>query len=121
KPRAQPTGPRTMGFANGITVTQSSVGTTRAINCDWMNGAPIGVSVTGSSSGTFAAQVQYTLDDVMLVASSLVSWIPDPNANLPANSSVIFTYTQPLAAIRLNITATSSSVVTFKVTQGSWL
>lgn len=99
------------------TVTLSSVGTTSIINLDWMSGKPVGVSVTGSSSGTFAYTLQYTLDDVMMVSSP--SWISDPNATaLTSNSSGIYLYEQPLAAIRLNSTAISSAELTLKVNQG---
>jgi hypothetical protein len=116
-----------MAFANTVTVTLSSaVTTSRAINLDWMNGAPVGVSVTGSSSGASAMvySIQYTLDDLMQTASSVVSWITDPNATqLTSNSSGIFTYTAPLAGIRITSSTANSSnnVTTMKVTQGSWL
>jgi hypothetical protein len=104
------------------TVTLSSVGNTGPINLDWRNGAFTGVSVTGSSSGTFAYSVQYTLDDLMQIASSLVSWINDPNATaLSSNSSGVYLYQQPLAGIRLASTALSSAALTMKVVQGSWL
>jgi hypothetical protein len=99
------------------TVTISSVGNSAAVNLDWTSGKPVGVAVTGSSSGTFTYTVQYTLDDVMQVASP--SWIADPNATaLTSNSSGIYLYQQPLAAIRLNCGAISSAVLTMKVVQG---
>jgi hypothetical protein len=105
-----------------VTVTVSSVGTSRAVNLDWRNGAFTAVTVTGSSSGTFAYSVQYVLDDLMQTASSLVSWISDPNATaLTSNSTGAFLYQQPIAGIRLNSTALSSAVLTAKVVQGSWL
>jgi hypothetical protein len=116
-----------MGFANTITVLlSSSVTTSRAVNLDWMNGSPTAVSVTASSSGASALvySIQYTLDDVMQTASSLVSWITDPNATaLTSASSGIYLYSQPLAAIRITSTTanTSSNITTMKVTQGSWL
>jgi hypothetical protein len=104
------------------TVTLSSVGNTGPINLDWRNAAFTGVSVTGSSSGTFAYTIQTTLDDIMQVASSVVSWISDPNATaLTSNSSGVYLYQQPLAGIRLASTALSSAVLTMKITQGSWL
>jgi hypothetical protein len=105
-----------------VTVTVSSVGTSRAVNLDWRNGAFTAVSVTGSSSGSFSFSVQYSLDDLMLTPASAVSWITDPGAtSLTSNSSGAFLYQQPLAGIRLNSTALSSAVLTMKVTQGSWL
>jgi len=111
-----------MGFANTITVTLSSVGTSRAVNCNWTNGTPIAVLVLGASANT-TATLQYTLDDVMQTASSLVSWISDPNFTAAtSNTSVAYTYSQPLAAIRLNSSAASgNSPLTMKVTQGSFL
>ena len=105
-----------------VTVVQSSVGTSRGINLDWMNSAPVTAAVTGSSSGTFTYGIQYCLDDLMQTAAANVSWITDPNANgLTANSSVAFLYQAPIAGIRVNVTALSSAVVTLKVNQGAWL
>ena len=111
-----------MGFANTISVTLSSVGTSRPINLDWQNGAPVAVLVLGASAST-PVSIQYTLDDVMQTASSLVTWISDPNYTAAtSNTSVAYSYTQPLAAIRLNSSASSGlSPLTMKVTQGSWL
>jgi hypothetical protein len=104
------------------TVNLSSVGNTGPINLDWRNAGFTGVSVTGSSSGTFAYTIQTTLDDLMLTPASQVSWISDPNATaLTSNSSGIYLYQQPLAGIRLASTALSSAVLTMKITQGSWL
>ena len=105
-----------------VTVTVSSVGTSRAVNLDWRNGGFTAVSVTGSSSGAFAYTVQYALDDIMQTPAANVSWISDPNATaLTSNSSGAFLYQQPLTGIRLNSTALSSAVLTMKITQGSWL
>jgi hypothetical protein len=111
-----------MGFANTITVTLSSVGTSRAINLDWMDGSPTAVLVLGASANT-TATIQYALDDIMLTPSSAVAWISDPNSTAAtSNTSVAFTYAQPLTAIRLNSSAASGlSPLTMKVTQGSWL
>ena len=112
-----------MGFANTVTVVASAAGVpSRAVNLDWMNGTPVGVMVTSTATaGSFAYTVQTTLNDLMFTASSLVNWISDPNATaLTSNSSGIFTYTAPLAGIRLNSTTTPANV-TMTVTQGSWL
>ena len=111
-----------MAFANTITVTLSSIGTSRAVNLDWMNGAPVAVLVLGASAST-PATIQYTLDDIMQTASSLVTWISDPSFTAAtSNTSVAYNYTQPLAAIRLNSSASSGlSPLTLKVTEGSLL
>jgi hypothetical protein len=111
-----------VAFANTISVTLSSVGQSRPIALDWMNGAPVAVLVLGASAST-PVSIQYTLDDVMQTPSSAVVWISDPNFTAAtSNTSVAYTYTQPLAAIRLNSSASSGlSPLTLKVTQGSFL
>jgi hypothetical protein len=111
-----------MGFAAPVSVTLSSVGVSRAVNTDWMNGAPIAVLVLGASANT-PATIQMTLDDVMMTPSSNVVWINDPNFTAATSgTSTVYTYSQPLAAIRLNSTASSGlSPLTLKVTQGSFL
>jgi hypothetical protein len=111
-----------MGFANTVTITLSSVGQSRSLALDWMNGSPTAVLVLGASANT-TATIQYCLDDIMQTPSSLVQWISDPNFTAAtSNTSVAYSYTQPLAAIRLNSSASSGlSTLTMKVTQGSWL
>jgi hypothetical protein len=102
-----------------VLVTLSSVGQSRAVNLDWMSGKRTSVSVTGSSSGTFAYSIQYALDDIQVTTPSAVSWITDPNATaLTSNSSIAFVYAQPLSAVRLNSTALSSAALTMRVLQG---
>jgi hypothetical protein len=81
-----------MGFANTISVTLSSVGTSRPVALDWMNGTPTAVLVLGASTGT-TATIQYSLDDVMQTPSSAVTWISDPNFTAAtSNTSVAYTY-----------------------------
>jgi hypothetical protein len=109
-----------MGFAAPVTVTLSSVGTSRPINTDWMNSAPIGVLVLGTSGGGVAT-ILMTLDDVMMTPSSAVVWISDPNFTAAtSNTSVVYLYQQPLAAIRLNSSTSGTVPLTLKVTEGSW-
>jgi hypothetical protein len=103
-----------------VTVTLSSVGNTRSIDLDYLKGDFTGVTVTGSSSGTFAYTVQITLDDVVNTPAASVSWVNDPGATaLTSNSSGVFLYQQPLAGIRLVSTAFTGAVLTMKVSQGS--
>jgi hypothetical protein len=111
-----------MGTPYTVTVTLSSVGTSRPVNLDYMNGTPTAVLVLGASTGT-TATLQYSLDDIMQTPSSLVTWISDPNFTAAtSNTSVAYSYAQPLAAIRLNSsTASGLSPLTLKVTQGSFL
>jgi hypothetical protein len=111
-----------MGFANTVTVTLSSVGTSRPVGLDWMNGTPTAVLVLGASTGT-TATIQYSLDDIMQTPAANVVWISDPNFTAAtSNTGVAYTYAQPLAAIRLNSsTASGSSPLTMKISQGSFL
>src|SRR3974377_1053769 len=111
-----------MGFANTITVTLSSVGVSGALNLDWINGSPVGVLVNSTATtGTFAYTFQYCLDDLQQPAAANVLWVNDPNATaLTSNSSGVYTYTAPLAGIRLS-SSTTPAAITMKVTKGSWL
>jgi hypothetical protein len=78
--------------------------------------------VLGASTGT-TATLQLSLDDIMMTPSSNVVWINDPNFTAATSgTSTVFTYSAPLAAIRINSsTASGLSPLTLKVTQGSWL
>jgi hypothetical protein len=81
-----------MAFANTITVTLSSVGTSRPIALDWMNGSPVGVLVLGASTGTVAT-IQMTLDDVMQTPAASVQWINEPNFTAATSAtSAVYTY-----------------------------
>lgn len=114
-----------MGFANKVTVSVSSSAAqaSRAVNLDWMNGAPVAVQITSTAAaGSFVYSVQYTLYDIMQTPAAAVIWSSDPNATaLTSNSSGILLYTQPLAGIRLNSSTVPPSPITMTVTQGSWL
>jgi hypothetical protein len=118
-----PTNTERVRFANNVVVSLSSLGTSRVVSLDWMNGAPVGVQVTSTATtGTFVYTVQLTLNDIMMTPAAAVNWINDPNATtLTSNSSGIFVYTQPLAGIRLNSSTAPPSPITMVVTQGSWL
>jgi len=111
-----------MGFANTITVTLSSVGQSRAILLDYMNGTPTAVTVTSTATtSTFVYTVQYSLDDVMQTPAANVVWVNDPNATaLTSNSSGAFLYQQPPAGIRLSSSTAPPAALTMKVTQGSY-
>lgn len=111
--------------------TLSSVGTSRPVNLDWSNGDPTSVSVvTTSSSGTSSFNIQYTLDDIMLTASSLVAWqgvssaiggtgtVFNTSTFGTAADGVLISLLTPVAAVRLNATAMSSSPLTLRVLQG---
>jgi len=98
-------------------ITLSSVGTSRALNLDYMSAKYTSFAVTGSSSGTFTYTVEGTLDDLQQVAAVNVSWVAINSSATTANSSINL-YQGPLAGIRLNASAISSAALTMKVLQG---
>jgi len=116
------------------TVTLSSAGvpgTSAPAQLNWRGGKPatvsIFVSTVGGSSGT--VDLQYTLDDLMLVGgSSLAVWqgvssaIGQPattyNSSTFGSDGVLFQFLYPIAAVRMNSTALSSGPLTMKVIQG---
>src|SRR5215469_7512794 len=105
-----------------VSVTISSAGTSRPINLDWQNAAPVAFTVTSSTGGTFAYSLQYTLDDVMMTPAANVTWVNDPTLTAATSaSSGVITYTAPIAAVRLNSTTLTATALTLKCNQGSWL
>jgi hypothetical protein len=56
-----------------------------------MIGGNVGVTASGTTTSSFTYPVQYTLDDLMRVASSAVTWISDAAATaLSGPSSTVF-------------------------------
>ncbi len=102
-------------MGNPISVTLSSIGVSRFVNTDWRPETMTSYAVTGSSSGTFAAFVEATLDDLQL--SSSPAWFTESSATFVANSSIC-ALSKPVAGLRLNSTALSSAVLTLKILQG---
>ena len=111
------------------TVTLSSVGTSDPVNLNWRGGSPTSVLVSfGSTTMTVDFTIQYSLNDSMLssnrvwvaVGSSVGSSATHfSSANADTGVPVGFNY--PIAAVRLNSTAISSSTLTLTVLQGeSW-
>jgi|SRR5882672_2285935 len=115
-----------------ISLSSANVpGVSGASATDWRSAEPMSVSVfvstTGTSSGAF--QLQYTLDDLMLVGgSSRAFWsgvssaAGQPattfNASTFSVDGVFFQFLTPVAAVRMNSTALSSGPLTMKVMQG---
>jgi hypothetical protein len=92
-------------------------------------GKPATASVVpGSSSQVTDFTIQFTLDDIMRVSSSLVAWSGVSSA--PGQPAQHFTSTgsfpdgvtvgllSPATAVRLNSTAISSGSLAFRVVQG---
>lgn len=112
------------------TITLSSVGTSGIANLDWSGGKPTTVAVSaGSTSMASNYTIQYTLDDIMRTASTSVVWFSISSA---AGSSaqhftsslqldpggVVVTFLNPIAAVRINSTALSSTNLQMRVLQG---
>lgn len=101
----------------------SSVGTSSALNLDYMSAKFVSFAVTGSSSGTFSYLVEGTLDDITQFSSAGTSsaatlfWFSLSSAAHTTNSSINL-YQGPLAAIRVNASAVSSAIVTLRSLQG---
>ena len=111
--------------------TTPGAGTAMALN--WRGGKPATVSLTWASSTGFCdSQIQYTLDDIQLVTSSLVTWLPLAST---AASSVVahfasttwfdtgytVSFLNPIAAVRSfssGITAGATQSITMKLIQG---
>jgi len=108
------------------TVTLSSVGNSPAINLNWGGNNPVTALVTlGSTTMTTDFTVQITLDDLQTVASPV--WVSLGSStgssathfsSANADASVILGLLYPVAGMRLNSTAISSSTLTLKVIQG---
>lgn len=108
------------------TTTLSSVGVSNAVNLNWRGSKPVTAVVTlASTTMTCDFTVQYTLDDLQLIASP--TWIAIgsstgssathfSSANADASVTVGFMY--PIAGLRISSTAISSSSLTMKAIQG---
>ncbi len=125
-------------FTTSVTTAASSVpGAGTVCNLNWIGGKPTTVSVFSTNSGSsISFQVQYTLDDVQRVASSLVYWQSISSAysdtGVTTSSGSIFTSStvgditngitfsllSPWAGVRLNSTGMASGPLFMKVIQG---
>lgn len=112
-------------------ITISSIGS-YPVAMNHRGGSPAAIAVTlGSTTMTTDFQVQYSLDDIMLSSSPFwfsMSSLGMTNGNSTthfssayADSGFVAQLVVPVAAVRLNSTAISSSFLTFKVLGGeSW-
>jgi hypothetical protein len=113
-----------------VSLTSNSTTTSGPMALNWIGGKPstVSLSFTGSSQQTTDATIQYTLDDIMRTASSLVVWLPvasSAGSSTPAHYSgtffdtgVTLSFLNPVAAVRLGSTTLSSGTLTLKVIQG---
>src|SRR5262245_4271246 len=95
-------------------LTASSVGTAATKNLDWQAAKYTSYGVTGSSSGTFTYTIEGTLDDLQFVTAP--TWFAMSSAT--TTNSSLSQYQGPLAAIRLNVSALSSAVLSMDILQG---
>lgn len=114
------------------TAASSTPGASAAAALNWIGGKPITVSILpasgGGSSGAFT--IQYTLDDIMRVPSSVVVWsgvssapalgLPGVtwNASAVAVDGVFLSFLSPIAAVRLNSSNLTGGPLLLKVLQG---
>lgn len=116
------------------TITLSSVGTSAPAHLDWRSGKPITATTTITSTiMTVDYTLQYTLYDTMLstdavgTASSNAAWRGVTSSlgssithfsSVQGDAGLTFTFTNPIAGLRLSSTAISSSSVVLRVIQG---
>lgn len=112
-------------MSNPVYITLTATGTSRVVNLNcggvW---TPATVStVFGSTSMTAAYGVEYSLVDAQYneaIGSTLAqTWTADANMPAGTSSGGQTTYSTPIAAVRLTLTAISSSYVRFSVIQGT--
>jgi hypothetical protein len=120
------------------TANSTTPGASPAANLNWIGGKPTSIQLSfgGSSTVTDDCVIQYSLDDIQRVGgSSLATWLTLSSA-INGNSTTPFHLASttwfdtgflaqmvgPIAAVRLNSTAITSSgglgTITLKVTQG---
>lgn len=115
-----------------ITLTSavsSSPGASAVVDLNWIGAKPVSVSVLPATAGTSAVfQIQYSLDDPMRVASSLMAWsgvssaTGQPATTFSASAAgldgVLVSFLNPIAAIRINSSNLAGGPLTMKVLQG---
>ncbi|WP_316216755.1 hypothetical protein [Bradyrhizobium sp. SZCCHNR3003] len=102
--------------ATSFQITVSSTTVSSPQNLDPYGAKFLSFGVTGSSSGTFSATVEGTLQNVQTTTSSALAWFALSSA-VTANSSA-FAFEGPLGGIRLNVASLSSAVVNLFGLQG---
>ena len=104
----------------------ASLGASTSVVCDWVVDNPVSVMVTmGSSQGSVTFTVQATLDDLMTSSArfNITPSFSDVSSAIALSSggvivSSIVNIANPIAAVRINTTAQSSTSVLMHVLQG---
>jgi hypothetical protein len=116
-----------------VTISTGSTTTSSPLALDWRRAKPVGISVTASSSFACDFTIQYSFDDLQLIGgSSLAKWvitssaIGQPGQHFLSSTAypdgVQYTFTNPIAAVRLGSTAQTAmgvgNTLTMRVMQG---
>jgi hypothetical protein len=116
-----------------VTISTGSTTTSSPIALDWRRAKPVGISVTASSSFACDLTIQYTLDDLLLIGgSSAAKWVITSSAtgqpgqhwlsSAAYPDGIAYTFTGPIAAVRLGSTAQTAmgvgNTLTMRVMQG---
>lgn len=102
--------------ANSFQLTRSSSGLATPQNLDWMSGKFVTFGIVGSSSGTFSATAEASVQDIENTSSSAMQWFAISSAITGNSSACVFQ--GPISAIRLNVASASSASVSLYGTQG---
>jgi hypothetical protein len=120
------------------TVFASSVGTAATVALDWMGAGPITMRLTaGSTTATAGVRVEVTLNDITGISTVAVVWTGLSSQNQTTwlstaalssgalitnagivDSQLIYQFTTPLAAIRLNCSGATGAGMRMDVIQG---
>jgi hypothetical protein len=116
-----------------VSISTGSTTTSTPVALNWRQSKPVGISVTASSSFACDLQIFYTMDDLQLIGgSSLAKWVAvssavgQPGTHFLSSSAypdgVQYTFTNPIAAVRLGSTAQTAmgvgNTLTMRVMQG---
>jgi hypothetical protein len=97
-----------------ISLSSSTISSPQPL--DYQTGQVTSFGITGSSSGTFSATAEGTLQDITLNASSALVWFAQSSAITATSSGCLFL--GPLAGARLNVSAASSATISLFLAQG---
>ena len=113
------------------TLTSASTNTSVPVALSWLGGKATTASVVGTSQSSGAFVIQYSMDDVLRVPSSLAAWfgyssaIGSPGTVFVASAiypdGVLASFATPIAALRLFSSATNNvnnGPITLRVIQG---
>lgn len=103
------------------TVTLSSVGTSNALQLDYLGAKTTTVQLTlTSTTMTADFTVQYTLDNPTIDSSPIWTAVSTTHySSTIMDTGATITFTTPISALRINSTAISSSSIRLKALQNA--